>query len=71
MAVKTGISIKLDPDLRKQLEVIAEREDRTLSNQISHFLKRSVGEYLDNNRLYWDQEGQVFVPQEPFGDGVF
>jgi predicted transcriptional regulator len=64
MAVKTGISIKLDPTLRRQLELVAEREDRTLSNQISYFLKRSLADYFDTYRLRWNQEQQALQSQD-------
>jgi predicted transcriptional regulator len=54
MAAKVSVSIKIDPALKEQLETIAKREDRTLSNQVSSFAKRSVEQYLQENKLYWD-----------------
>ena len=53
MAAKVNVSVKIDPVLKEQLEAIGDREDRTLSNQISSFLKRSVEHYLRDHSLLW------------------
>lgn len=44
--VKKNLSIRLDPELRRELEFIAGRELRTLANQITVFLTHGVNEYL-------------------------
>ena len=64
MAVKAGISIKLDPELLKQLSSIADREDRTLSNQISYFVKRGLSDYVKNNELHWYEEHDQYFTHE-------
>ena len=46
--VKKNLSVRLAPELRQQLEFIAEREMRTLANQITVFLTREVNDYLSN-----------------------
>ena len=46
--VKKNLSVRLAPELRQQLEFIAEREMRTLANQITVFLTRGVNDYLSN-----------------------
>ncbi len=55
--VKKNLTIRLAPELRQQLEFIAEREMRTLANQITVFLTRGVNEYFSdelNNKAYND-----------------
>lgn len=47
-AVKKNLTIRLDTKLRKELEFIAEREMRTLANQMMVFLKRGVADYFSN-----------------------
>jgi len=64
MAIKKGISLKLDPLLIKQLESIADREDRTLSNQISYFVKRGLAEYVSNNHLTWQGQHDAYFTEE-------
>ena len=64
MATKTGISLKLDPKLIKQLNSIADIEDRTLSNQISYFVKRSLADYVLSNNLIWSEEYTGYFTQE-------
>ena len=55
--VKKNLTIRLAPELRQQLKFIAEREMRTLANQITVFLTRGVNEYFSdelNNKAYND-----------------
>ena len=56
-SVKKNLSVRLAPELRQQLEFIAEREMRTLANQITVFLVKGVNEYLSeetNREAYND-----------------
>ena len=64
MPAKTGISIKLDPELIKQLSSIADREDRTLSNQISYLVKRGLADHVRSNRLIWNEKHAGYFTQE-------
>lgn len=56
-AVKKNLTIRLDTTLRKELEFIAEREMRTLANQMMVFLTRGVKDYFssENNRKAYDR----------------
>jgi predicted transcriptional regulator len=63
MAAKVNVSIKIDPIIKEQLEAIASREDRTLSNQISSFVKRSVEQYLKENNLCWYASTHELMPE--------
>jgi predicted transcriptional regulator len=64
MAAKVNVSIKIDPLIKEQLESIADREDRTLSNQISSFVKRAVEQYFQENNLYWFAPEHKLITQE-------
>ena len=46
--VKKNLSIRLAPELRQELEFIAEREMRTLANQMTVFLTQGVKDYFSN-----------------------
>ena len=48
--VKKNLSIRLAPELRQELEFIAEREMRTLANQMTVFLTQGVRDYFGNER---------------------
>ena len=48
--VKKNLTIRLAPKLRQELEFIAEREMRTLANQMIVFLTRGVNDYFSDNR---------------------
>ena len=55
--VKKNLTIRLAPKLRQELEFIAEREMRTLANQMMVFLTRGVNDYFSderNNKAYND-----------------
>ena len=49
-AVKKNLTIRLDTTLREELEFIAEREMRTLANQMAVFLARGVNDYFSDER---------------------
>ena len=48
--VKKNLTIRLDTTLREELEFIAEREMRTLANQMAVFLARGVNDYFSDER---------------------
>ena len=49
--VHTERSIELDEELKNSLQKIAQREMRTLENQIAFFLKKSVEKYSKTQNL--------------------
>lgn len=49
--LNTGSSLEIDEELRDSLQKIAQREMRTLENQVTFFLKRSVEIYSKANDL--------------------
>jgi hypothetical protein len=48
-----GTSIRLDVELRQKLDAIAEREIRTLSNQVTFFLKHAIRDYEEKSGITW------------------
>lgn len=64
---KKVLSVRLDDDLRGKLEFIAEREYRTLANQITLFLLQSVSNYFSDENAYdaymKDIQARVFKEQ--------
>ena len=51
MSAKKNLTVRLDTELRDKLEFIAEREYRTLANQITVFLINGVNSYLENKQV--------------------
>ena len=46
-----NLTVRLDPETREQLELIAEREVRPLANQIIVFIRQGIKSYLKENDL--------------------
>jgi hypothetical protein len=56
---KLNTSIRLEPDLRKKLEAIADLEFRSLANQIHLFLLYATEDYIQTHNLEFDaKEGR-------------
>ena len=70
-STKQNLTIRLAPDLRAKLEFIANRELRTLSNQITKFLIEGVDCYMEGNQLFEiPLQSSASKPKEP-GDIPF
>jgi predicted transcriptional regulator len=72
--VSKGTSIRLDDELRSKLNAIAEREIRTLSNQVTFFLRHAVEDYEEKSELTWfngrycnadELEYRIATPDDP------
>ncbi len=50
--MKKRITISIEQDKLKEIEVIARREDRSISNMI----EKAIGYYLDYYRIGWKPE---------------
>ena len=50
MTVK-NLTVRLDPETREKLEIIANRELRPMANQIVVFVRQSIDRYLEENNL--------------------
>ena len=53
--VKKNLTIRLDPDFREMLEVIAKAELRTLANQITLFLNQGVADYMKEHKIMFER----------------
>ena len=61
---KTTLSIRIDSDLKELLEVIAAREDRTVSNQALKMLKTAIEKYVSDNGLFVAPERNDGMPTD-------
>lgn len=48
---KKNLTVRLDPEIRRMLEAIAEVELRTLANQITLFLQKGIADYMLENKI--------------------
>ena len=64
MAIKKPISLKIDNELIMQLNSVADRDDRTLSNQINRFIKIGLADYVKANNLTWDEENEQYISSD-------
>ena len=64
----TTTTIRLDTRLRELLEVIAAREERSLTQQMTLFLRTAAQAYADEHRLlYYDDIGTWGTPGDYYG----
>lgn len=54
-SVKKNLTVRLDPDLREMLELIAKAELRTLANQITLFLRHGIGDYMAEHKIMFER----------------
>ena len=60
-----NLTVRLDPETRLALSLIADRELRPMSNQIVIFVRQGIERYLEENKL-------AITTEEEFDDnGVF
>ena len=64
----TTTSIRMDSELRIMLEAIAERELRTLTNQMTLFLREACEEYMDYHSINFDPHNGVLVDAEDYDE---
>ena len=53
--VKKNLTVRLDPDFREMLEVIAKAELRTLANQITLFLNQGIADYMKEHKIMFER----------------
>lgn len=59
---KKNLTIRIDDELREQLQLIADKEMRPLANQIIYYLTGCVEDYKNANSLYYDPQNGSFKP---------
>ena len=47
----SALTVRFTPEMREQLELVANKEHRPASNQVVHFVALGIEEYLKNNSL--------------------
>lgn len=63
--LKKNLTIRIDEELREQLQLIADEQMRPLANQILYFLTMAVDAHKRNNNLvYVPDAGQFMNPIE-------
>ncbi len=58
MAIK-NLTVRFEPELRTQLEIIADREVRPMANQITVFVRQGIEKYLMDNNLHFEKHGEA------------
>ncbi|SMG40858.1 hypothetical protein [Dethiosulfovibrio salsuginis] len=62
---KKNLTIRIEDEMREQLQLIADREMRPLANQVLFFLANSMNQYLSENSLhYFPDEGMIMTVSE-------
>ena len=61
---KRNLTIRLDDELREQLQLIADKEMRPLANQIVYYLVGCVEDYKRINKVEFVPEEGCFKPVE-------
>ncbi len=59
---KKNLTVRIDDELREQLQLIADKEMRPLANQIIYYLTGCVEDYKNSNGLYYDPQEGCFKP---------
>ena len=67
---KKNLTIRIDDDLREQLQLIADAETRPLANQIIYYLTKAVDSYAHSNNVVFDTEQRTFRNINEFEDFV-
>jgi hypothetical protein len=44
-----SIGLRVEESLKETLEIIAKRETRSVSQQVEHFVRQGIREYVKNN----------------------
>lgn len=69
MTVK-NLTVRLDPETREKLEIIANRELRPMANQIVVFVRQSIDRYLDENNLEFREMRSIQDDGAPLEEGL-
>lgn len=56
MTIK-NLTVRFEPEMRNQLEVIAEREVRPMASQVVVFVRQGIEKYLTDNGLHFEKHG--------------
>ena len=51
----SALTVRFTPEMRKKLELIADREHRPAANQVVHFVAIGIDDYLSRNNCYFSE----------------
>ena len=61
----SALTVRFTPEMRAELEQVADREHRPTANQVVHFVALGIQKYLDENGLsFYPVETGGFVLKE-------
>ena len=62
---KKNMTVRIDDEMREQLQLVADREMRPLANQMLYFLSQGLEQYLEQHQLnYIPSEGKLMTAEE-------
>ncbi len=65
----SALTVRFTPEMRAELEQVADREHRPTANQVVHFVALGIQKYLEENGLSFypvDTGGLVLKEREAF-----
>ena len=61
----SALTVRFTPEMRAELEQVADREHRPTANQVVHFVALGIQKYLEENGLsFYPAEAGGFVLKE-------
>lgn len=61
----SALTVRFTPEMRAELEQVADREHRPTANQVVHFVALGIQKYLDENGLsFYPSETGGFILKE-------
>lgn len=52
----SALTVRFTPEMREQLECLAEHEHRPAANQVVHFVSIGISDYLQSNRCEFERD---------------
>ena len=65
----SALTVRFPPEMREQLEIVANKEHRSIGNQVVHFVSQALNSYLQENGLCFKPDGDSFT-FAPFSEGT-
>ena len=56
-----ALTIRFPLEMREQLELVANKEHRSINNQVIHFISQALDNYLQENGLRFKPDGDSFT----------
>jgi hypothetical protein len=65
----SALTVRFSPEMREQLELVANKEHRSINNQVIHFIAQSLDNYLREKGLCFKADGDSFT-FAPLAEGL-